>query len=105
MAESIYSWIQNLACFFILASAVVHFLPENSYKKYVQFYMGLLLILVILSPAFQFTGLEEEIDSFVKEFQDSRTDREEWQKKAQDWEESWNEDNEGEVIEGQEVIP
>ena len=67
--------------------------------------MGLLLILVILSPAFQFTGLEEEIDSFVKEFQDSRTDREEWQKKAQDWEESWNEDNEGEVIEGQEVIP
>ena len=37
MAESIYSWIQNLACFFILASAVMHFLPENSYKKYVQF--------------------------------------------------------------------
>ena len=30
MAESIYSWIQNLACFFILASAVMHFLPENS---------------------------------------------------------------------------
>lgn len=72
MAESIYSWIQNLACFFILASAVMHFLPENSYKKYVQFYMGLLLILVILSPVFQFTGLEDKIQGLYGNFRTSR---------------------------------
>ena len=92
MAESIYSWIQNLACFFILASAVMHFLPENSYKKYVQFYMGLMLILVILSPG------------FVQEFQDTQTQREEWEKKAEDWEATWEGSGE-EAIKGQEVLP
>ena len=104
MAESIYSWIQNLACFFILASAVMHFLPENSYKKYVQFYMGLLLILVILSPVFQFTGLEDKIQGFVQEFQDTQTQREEWEKKAEDWEATWEGSRE-EAIKGQEVLP
>ena len=104
MAESIYSWIQNLACFFILASAVMHFLPENSYKKYVQFYMGLLLILVILSPVFQFTGLEDKIQGVVREFQDTQTQREEWEKKAEDWEATWEASGE-EAIKGQEVIP
>lgn len=105
MAESIYSWIQNLACFFILASAVMHFLPDNSYKKYVQFYMGLLLILVILSPVLQFTGLENKVQEFVKEFQDTQTDQEEWKKKAEDWEASWKTSGEEKRIEGQEVIP
>lgn len=104
MAESIYSWIQNLACFFILASAVMHFLPENSYKKYVQFYMGLLLILVILSPVFQFTGLEDKIQGFVQEFQDTQTQREEWEEKAEDWEATWEGSGE-EAIKGQEVTP
>ena len=104
MAESIYSWIQNLACFFILASAVMHFLPENSYKKYVQFYMGLLLILVILSPVFQFTGLEDKIQGVVREFQDIQTQREEWEKKAEDWEATWEASGE-EAIKGQEVTP
>lgn len=105
MAESIYAWIQDLACFFILFSAVMHFLPENSYKKYVQFYMGLLLILVILSPFFQMTGLEEKIHDFAEEFQDSPDEKEEWQKRAQEWEESWKEQGEGTVVKGQEVIP
>ncbi len=115
MAESIYSWIQDLACFFILASAVMHFIPENNYRKYVQFYMGLLLILVILSPVFQFTDLEEEIRGFVGEFQYARPQGEEWEKKAEDWAAFWEEDIEGEAIEGeviegeavegQEVVP
>lgn len=50
MTEGIYSWIQSLACYFVILSAVLNLLPDNSYKKYVQYYMGLLLILVLLSP-------------------------------------------------------
>ena len=66
MTDGIYSWIQYVAGFFVLLSAFMNFLPDNSYKKYVQFYMGLLLILVILSPVFQFTGLQNEIYSFLR---------------------------------------
>lgn len=104
MAEGIYSWMQNLACFFILASAVMHFLPENSYKKYVQFYMGLLVILVILSPVFHLTDLEDKFQGLVQEFQDTQTRREEWQERAEDWEDSWNSRGE-EAVRGREVMP
>ena len=41
----------------------------------------------------------------MKEFQDTQTEREEWQRKAREWEESWNESREGEAIKGQEVVP
>ena len=94
MTDGIYSWIQNVACFFVLLSAVMNFLPDNSYKKYVQFYMGLLLILVILSPVFQFTGLQA-----------LETEKEEWQERAGKWEETWNAEGEEEILKGQEVSP
>lgn len=105
MADGIYSWIQNVACFFVLLSAVMNFLPDNSYKKYVQFYMGLLLILVILSPVFRFAGLENEIHSLVREFQDMEAEKEEWQERAGKWEETWNAEGEEEILKGQEVSP
>ena len=87
MTDGIYSWIQNVACFFILLTAVMNFLPDNSYKKYVQFYMGMLLILVILSPVFRFTGLENKVTSFVREFQALESEKEEWRERAGQWEE------------------
>ena len=104
MTDGIYSWIQNVACFFILLTAVMNFLPDNSYKKYVQFYMGMLLILVILSPVFRFTGLENKVTSFVREFQDLESEKEEWRERAGQWEETWNPEGE-EIFKEQEVSP
>ena len=104
MTDGIYSWIQNEACFFILLTAVMNFLPDNSYKKYVQFYMGMLLILVILSPVFRFTGLENKVTSFVREFQALESEKEEWRERAGQWEETWNPEGE-EIFKEQEVSP
>ena len=104
MTDGIYSWIQNVACFFILLTAVMNFLPDNSYKKYVQFYMGMLLILVILPPVFRFTGLENKVTSFVREFQALESEKEEWRERAGQWEETWNPEGE-EIFKEQEVSP
>ena len=104
MTDGIYSWIQNVACFFILLTAVMNFLPDNSYKKYVQFYMGMLWILVILSPVFRFTGLENKVTSFVREFQALESEKEEWRERAGQWEETWNPEGE-EIFKEQEVSP
>lgn len=103
MTEAIYSWIQNLVCYFILLSAVMNFLPDNSYKKYIQYYTGLLLILVILSPVLHITGIQDKIDEYITEFQDMDRMEEEWRQKALRWEEDWKQKTT--VIEGQEVIP
>ena len=104
MTDGIYSWIHNVAFFFILLTAVMNFLPDNIYKKYLQFYMGMLLILVILSPVFRFTGLENKVTSFVREFQALESEKEEWRERAGQWEETWNPEGE-EIFKEQEVSP
>lgn len=91
MAEEFYSWLQDLACYFILLSAVMNFLPDNSYKKYVQYYMGLLLILVVLAPVFDVTHIQDKIDSYIEEFGNIDTGREEWEEKSKQWEGEWQE--------------
>lgn len=103
MTETFYSWLQSAACYFIVVSAVLNFLPDNSYKKYIQYYMGLLLILVILSPVLKFTGIQENIDAYMEDFQALDSSREEWRQRAQEWEKQWQQKIM--VVEGEEVVP
>lgn len=98
MTETLYSWVESLVCYYILLSAVTNFLPDNSFKKYIQYYLGLLLILVMLSPVFQVTGIQKEIDRCVEEMEENLQDREAWEEKAESFEENWQT-----VIQGQEV--
>ena len=58
------------------------------------------MILVMLSPVFQVTGIQKEIDRCVEEMEENLQDREAWEKKAESFEENWQT-----VIQGQEVEP
>ena len=51
--EWLAEWVKNLAVYFIFLSALLHFLPEGEERKYIRFYMGILLILLILRPFLQ----------------------------------------------------
>lgn len=88
---------------FYLLFAVMNLLPDSSYKKYIRYYMGLLLILIVFSPVLHVTGIQNEIDEYITEFRDMDYDEEEWRQKAQRWEENW--EQKITVVEGQEVIP
>ena len=44
MTEMIYGWMKNLAFFFIFMTAVLNCLPDNRYRKYVRFFLGMLVI-------------------------------------------------------------
>ncbi|HIZ66026.1 MAG TPA: stage III sporulation protein AF [Candidatus Blautia pullicola] len=104
MTEGIYSWIQSLACYFVILSAVLNLLPDNSYKKYVQYYMGLLLILVLLSPLLKLGGIQEQVDAYAEEFwQELEEEREQWEDKARQWQQEFQGGER--VVTGQEVVP
>ena len=65
MKESLYAWIKNLAVFYLLFTMVLQLVPAGKYEKYVRFFMGLLLILLLLIPVFTLFGKAEElVDSF-----------------------------------------
>lgn len=66
MREEIYGWIKNLAVFYILFTAFLHLVPDGKYEKYIRFFMGLLLIVMMSTPIFSFLGMGKEI---TEEFQ------------------------------------
>ena len=51
MKENLYAWIKNLAVFYLLFTMVLHLVPAGKYEKYVRFFMGLLLILILIVTA------------------------------------------------------
>lgn len=50
MMNEIYEWLQSVAVFFILMTAVLNVLPEVRYRRYVQFFLGLVMLVVLCRP-------------------------------------------------------
>ena len=61
MFEYLYEWIQNLAFYLVLITAVIHMIPESGYKKYIHFFTGLVRILMILTPVLNLFGRDSYI--------------------------------------------
>ena len=40
MFDYIYEWIQNIAFYLVLVTAVLHAVPNKDYKKYIRFFTG-----------------------------------------------------------------
>ncbi len=62
MKELLYGWIRDIAFYTLLMTVVLHVLPEKSQKKYLQFFMGVVLIILVISPALKMTGLSGRLD-------------------------------------------
>ena len=63
--EWLAEWVKNLAVYFIFLSALLHFLPEGEERKYIRFYMGILLILLILRPFLQIGDWDRQLEKAV----------------------------------------
>lgn len=103
MFSKLYLWLQNVVCYFLLLTVVMNLLPDSSYKRYIRYYMGLLLILTFLSPIFQITDIGKMVDSYVSDLEGFEMETESWKEKAETWEENW--EKEVEILRGQEVEP
>ena len=92
MTQQIYKWMENLAYFFIFLSAVLNFMPDNSYRKYVQYFMGILLMLLLLSPILQFLNINERIETSFYDYLQEEESRQlqQWEDYAQELEEKYN---------------
>lgn len=59
MLEEIYGWIQNISVYLIVMAAVMHAIPGKDYGKYIRFFSGLVLILLLAGPLLKLAGMEE----------------------------------------------
>ena len=56
MFDYLYEWIQNIAFYLVLVTAVLHAVPDKGYQKYIRFFTGLVLILMIVTPVLRLFG-------------------------------------------------
>ena len=52
-------WVRNLAFYFIFLSVLMNVIPQGEERKYIRFFMGLLLILVLIQPLLTVGQLEQ----------------------------------------------
>ena len=61
MFAYLYEWIRNVAFYLVLVTALLHVLPRSGYQKYIRFFTGLVLILLVLAPVLKLFQMEEEL--------------------------------------------
>lgn len=59
-------YVRNIGYFLILMSLVGNVMPDNSYKKYCKMFCGLILMVLVISPFYDFINMEGDLsDAFV----------------------------------------
>lgn len=61
--QEILDMVRYVAVFYLLEQMVLNLLPGKIYEKYVRFYLGLLLVLLLLQPVFRIFRLTEQMDA------------------------------------------
>ena len=63
--QAILDMVRLIAVFYLLEQMVLQLIPGERYERYVRFYLGLLLVLLLLQPVFQIFRLSEQLDQKV----------------------------------------
>ncbi len=93
MVGNLYEWLQNLAFYLVLVTAIFHIIPESNYKKYIQFFTGLVLIIMIISPIMQLFGT----DISIKDFYQDMEYKNEIKQEVMEWQEKVMEESDAEI--------
>jgi stage III sporulation protein AF len=89
--ESLYEWLKSLVFFYLLMTAVLHLLPRKSYQKYVRFYGGILMAILLCVPLLRALGQADTLlerismESFQQEMEEMELSAERmelWQQQA-----------------------
>lgn len=69
MFEYLYQWIENIAFFLLILTMAIQLIPNNSYKKYIHFFAGLVLIIMIVNPIIDLLGMGQDFAALLDEAQ------------------------------------
>ena len=64
--DKLLEYIRNIGYFLILMSLVTNVMPDNSYKKYCRMFCGIILVVLVINPFYEFMNFDGDIkDIFV----------------------------------------
>ena len=67
-------WIRDIAFVFVIVSIIEIIIPNNNMKRYIDMVIGLLIIIVIITPFIKLLNKDFDIDKeiFKKEIEESK---------------------------------
>lgn len=66
MFQQVYGWIQDITVCLIVTAAVLYAVPGKDYGKYIRFFSGLILILLLAGPILSLTGMKGTFSDLYK---------------------------------------
>ena len=66
MFEYLYQWMENLAFYMVMITAVMHIIPDKGYQRYLRFFTGLVLIIMLAAPIVKLLGMESSWENLYK---------------------------------------
>ena len=94
----------NAAFYLVIFTAVLHVLPGEQYQKYVRFFTGLVIVVLLFSPLFKLLGMEHLFQGFrenaeYRQLQKEMEQASDFLEEKQEEQEEKQEDNETETNE------
>ena len=85
MLEYIYLWMKNIAFYLVIIVAVMQMVPGENYKKYIQFFTGMILILMLTEPISKIFGMTKlQSDTYREETARIEAAVEEWERRLEE---------------------
>ena len=82
MLDYIYQWMENIAFYLVVLVVIIQMVPGNSYKKYIRFFAGMILILMLTGPILNIFGMntyqDTEYRKELEEIEEATKYMEEW---------------------------
>ena len=57
MFSYLYEWIMNIAFYMVMVTAVLHVVPNSDYKRYIRFFTGMVLAVMLTDPCLRIFGV------------------------------------------------
>ena len=77
MVQECYDWVWKLAGYLIFMTAVLQLVPGEKDRKYIHFFTGLVLIILIASPVIKFFTSDDLFVQFQDQYDAMETQVEE----------------------------
>lgn len=63
------NYIQKMIIYTIFMSIVLQIIPKKQYEKYIKFYMGILLLLLLFIPMFELLGTDKKMKQLYQSYE------------------------------------
>lgn len=64
--EAVLEWMKGIVILFVVLSALMYLVPKAQYKKYIQFFMEMVIVIAVISPISKVVYASEDFEEKIR---------------------------------------